>query len=109
MAMLALLHRIALRVAPPQLIELFPLASPRHRNTRSSATRHFPRLLERSFHSDVFKRSLYGLVFIYHLLPDVVVQATSIKIFQHKLQKALLLAAKDGVKEWQRLFSPQVS
>ena len=111
MAMLGVLHRIVLGIAPPQLSCLFPRAetAPMGRMpTRLWEIRHDLQLCERYFHADVFARSLYGMVRIYNLLPQSVVNAVSVKNFQRLLQNGLKRAAAAELDDWQALFSPTV-
>ena len=68
--------------------------------------RHNKQLHGRRYHTLVFGRSLFGLVRVYNLLPQSVVDATSVQSFQRVLQKGLLRAASTGVVRWQYLFSP---
>ena len=114
MAMLGLLHRVVLGQAPPQLRELFPFAvlTPARSNyqTRllSTVRRHNKQLLERPGHTDVFSRSLFGLVSSYNLLPQHIVDTGDISKFQHVLQQGLLRAAKEGLDDWQHVLAGHV-
>ena len=56
--------------------------------------------------TDVFKRSAFGLIAVYNLLPAHVVASESVKAFQSLLQKELRKAAHLGINNWQRLFAP---
>ena len=53
------------------------------------------------------RRSLFGLVGCYNLLPQKVVNCKTVKTFQKHLQNALKAhAAKvEGPERWQRLYS----
>ena len=65
MAMLGLLHRVTLGIAPAQIANLFPSASVQPVSripTRLWIMRHDKQLQERYGHTDVFQRSLFGLV-----------------------------------------------
>ena len=106
--MLAVLHRVTLGIAPPQLSSLFPLAliAARKAHTRLSSIRHGKQLLERRAFTDVFQRSLFGLVRVYNVLPQSVVDAPSISIFQGLLQDGLRRAAQANINRWPALFSP---
>ncbi len=112
--MLGLLHRISLGNAPPQLAELFPRApAPEPRfgpNTRLHRTvqRHDRQFLERPGHTDIFRRSLFGLVCSYNLLPQSVVDISSVSAFQSRLQRAVLKVARDGVDDWSHVLSGSV-
>lgn len=110
-AMLGLLHRISLGKAPPQLACLFPLAPVVPRRFRALTRlhrivqRHSRQFLERPAHTDCFKRSLFGLVSSYNLLPQSIVDIQTVSGFQSRLQSAVLRAANNGVENWALLLS----
>ena len=108
MAMLAVLHRITLNIAPPQLCNLFPCANVpvRSARTRLESLRHSKQFLERRASTDVFQRSLFGLVRVYNMLPQSVVDVPSVRIFQGLLQDGLRRAAQAHISKWPDLFSP---
>ena len=109
-AMLAVLHKVTLGLAPPQLAALFPRAAlpdPGRCATRLLVRRHQHQLAERTCRTDILKRSLFGLVRIYNLLPPEVVSASTISAFQSRLQKGVKAAAAQGVDNWNRLLSPE--
>ena len=111
MAMLGLLHRVILGDVSPQLRALFPLAplnDSRRLPTRLGVRRHRYQLQEPSFHTDVLKRSIFGLTVVYNLLPAKIVASKSVKVFQSLLQAALRNAAENGIDNWQRVFAPDV-
>ena len=109
--MLGLLHRISLGDAPAQLAELFPQApfsAPRFgpdTRLRRVVQRHNRQFTERPGHTDVFRRSLFGLVSAYNLLPQSVVDIPSVQDFQSRLQRAVLKAARENVENWSRILS----
>ena len=107
MAMLAVLHRIVLGEAPPQLRNMFPYAEVHRRNmsTRLDLLRHNKQLQERRFSTDVCQRSLFGLVRVYNVLPQSVVDAPCTRLFQRQLQVGLRRAAQARVPRWPDLFS----
>ena len=107
-AMLGLLHRRVLGQVSLQLTALFPFQqTPLDRySTRLASSRHPFQLEEPRFHTNVFRRSIFGLTVIYNLLPYHVIQAASVKRFQHLLQAALKSAFNIGMISWQSLFSP---
>ena len=105
MAMLGLLHKCALGEAPPQLLDLFPLAPPTHHpNTRLHARRHHLQLVDKTHgnHTTTFHRSLFGLVAIYNLLPPWTVAGT-VKTLQASLQYALKRLTDQP--DWQHLLN----
>ena len=115
-AMLGLLSKISWGNAPSQLQDLFPLSStPPPQRYGSTATRshvilqrHSQQFGERFCRTDTFQRSLFGLVGAYNLLPQDVVDVPSVSLFQAKLQKAVLKAARSNVENWQSVLSGSV-
>ncbi len=109
--MLGLLHRISKGDAPTQLAELFPKSPPARPRfgpqSRLHATvqRHDQQFVERTGHTDVFRRSLFGLVASYNLLPQSVVDISCVSAFQSRLQKAILKVARRGIDDWPRVLS----
>ena len=89
MAMLAVLHKINLGMVPPQLQALFPklgrVEEPlaRHR-LRYGRPLHTKQLATHAnfASSNVLQRSLFGLVHCYNGLPQRLVDASSVKVFQ---------------------------
>ena len=57
---------------------------------------------------DMLKWSLLGLVDVYNLLPQYVVNGTTVRIFQRRLQDMLREVAKNGAAQWENLFSPRI-
>ena len=109
-AMLAVLHKVVLGLAPPQLVAMFPRAPELEHDrvpTRLSVRRHRHQLLQRAFRTDVFKRSLFGMVAVYNLLPPEVVETTTVSAFQSSLQKGAKMAAAQEIQDWSRMFSPE--
>ena len=112
--MLGLLHRISLGKAPGQVTELFPKAAPiaprfgPQTRLHRTVQRHNRQFVERSGHTDIFGRSLFGLVSSYNLLPQSIVDSTCVSAFQGRLQRAVLKAAKNGVDNWTSLLSGHV-
>ena len=52
---------------------------------------------------------MLGLVDVYNLLPENIVAATDVSMFQTRLQRDLIHAAKGGVRDWQSLYSPRLT
>ena len=113
-AMLGMLHKVSLGVAPPQLAELFPLCGSVPENRRAARLGNQRRLHNRQLSrpvvarpTEAFQRSLFGLTECYNLLPQKAVDCKDVKSFQRLPQKALKVhATKDGVPEgWQLLFT----
>ena len=104
MAMLGLLHRAALKKGPEQLQELFPLQDTTGvHNTRLEGRRrqHGRQLKDRrgSTHLNAVRRSAFGLVSVYNLLPRTVVQHETVKAFQQSLAELLKERATVGCKD----------
>ena len=57
------------------------------------------------YSTDVFQRSLFGLVHLYNRLPQHMVDTNSVKLFQRKLQWGLRKWAEGGASDWQHLYS----
>ena len=90
-ALLGLIHRAALKKGPEQFHDLFSLEQRAERpNTRLAARRakHGRQLKEYRLetHLNVLRRSAFGLVSVYNLLPHEVVQLEEVKDFQTALQ-----------------------
>lgn len=58
---------------------------------------------------NVCRRSILGLVSVYNLLPEYVVQANSVSRFQNKLHRLVKTRALSLDVNWDRLFSPRWS
>ncbi len=94
-AMLGLLYRIAMRQAPTPLCELFQREDrvrTGHATTRGFVRRHPLQLREATAmggHTETFRRSLFGLVTVWNMVPKSVVLSGSIHSFQRGLQDAV--------------------
>ena len=111
MALLGLLHRVVFNDVSPQLAELFPPARTWPFNiatTRLQIRRHNRQLRQHAIGTETLRRSLFGLVKIYNLLPQQVIDLKSVQLFQCALQHALSLAACRNVRYWEFLFSPRL-
>ena len=111
-AMLGFLHKIVLGKAHPRLSDfIFPERRPAFpRSYRQPALRH-----DRQLHDPVdasatgaMKRSLFGLIYVYNLLPQSVVDACSIAAFQAKLQRGIKKAASQNTPGWETLLQAGV-
>ena len=111
-AMLGVLHKVNLGTAPPQLAALFHriglLEEPpeirklrfwRQLNNKQLATPVDPAS------SEVLRRSVFGLMRCYNKLPQIMVDATTIKLLQRELQLGLLRYAERGADDWKTLYS----
>ena len=50
-------------------------------------------------------RSIFGLIYTYNCLPQIVVDSASISITQRHLHRALICVAESSVFNWQTLFT----
>ena len=112
-AMLGLLHRASHGKAPDPLADLL-LAGSRHERepltavTRGEKVRHKRQMTEyvsRGGHTETLRRSCFGLVTIWNMLPPQVANCKQTKLCQRSLQKCLIrraLAAPDS--DWQHFF-----
>ena len=92
-AMLGLLHRIVLGLAPEPFESLiWPEPLPNNpRGWRLRRCRHSRQLHDplATCRHRVLERSIFGLIHTYNLLPQHVVDSLSVKTFQRKLQGAV--------------------
>ena len=70
--------------------------------------RHNKQLKEQTINTDILRHSLFGLVYIYNLLPQSIIDLRSVRQFQSVLQRALRLAASQRLPSWEYLFSPRL-
>lgn len=109
-AMLGLLYRIAMRQAPEPLCQLFRRdysTRSGHTATRGFGRRHSLQLCEATTmggHTEVFRRSLFGLVTVWNMVPEAVVRSGSVHSFQRGLQEALRRRALE-TPEFSRFFT----
>ena len=108
-AMLGLLHRCALKIAPPQLCELFPLAAPcvsTLPHTRLANHRHSCQLCDPCYgkHSCQLHRSLFGLVAVYNLLPAYCMK-NDVRSLQGVLQSMVVTACSKELPTWKTLLN----
>ena len=112
MAMLGLLHRVSHGRAPGPLQDLLGgsrRARPaRARGTRDSLLRHDRQMsdyISRGGHTEVLRRSTFGLVTVWNALPAWVVDTTSTKTFQRLLQQCLInRAVNNADTDWPHFF-----
>ena len=112
LAMLGLVHRTVLREGPVQFQNFFRLSEPRTAGyrTRGSSSRHSRQLEEvRGAHFlEIERRSALGLVGVYNLLPEDAVLASSVSVFQSRLQHYVKERAKAGCADWAESLSPRI-
>ena len=110
-AMLGLLHKCVLGVAHPELCKLFPLATPtlHHYRTRAAVRVHERQLLDRTQgrHTELLRRTAFGLARVYNRLPGGVVANNSVKGFQTDLTALARERCSAGAYRWYNCFSPR--
>ena len=106
-AMLSVLHRIVLGIAPVSMRELIPLSSSTlfHHGFKSDKVLHDKQLQDCTGHNSpvMLKRSLFGLVYVYNRLKQDVVDSKSVKVFQSNLYCIVKLACGTNPK-WEFLL-----
>ena len=111
-AMLGLLHRVNLGNASRQIVELFspvgtlPVGEFIGARVRSATAFHSKQLQDRvtATSSDQFKRSIFGMVRCYNVLPQDVVDAPTVQLFQRMLQDGVKEQVRNAYPEWQSIF-----
>ena len=111
-AMLGVLHKVTLDLAPPQLADLFLVTGLVEEALTLQRLRYWRPLHTRQLHthasfdcSEIMRRSLFGLVHCYNRLPQRVVDTKTVKSFQGALQQALKRHSSSAAEAWQNLFS----
>jgi len=100
-AMLGFVHKRVLGKCHPALIKALPFADyalPYHDKTLSAVLdecKHFPHM---------HNNSLWYFVILYNRLPQVLVDAVSVKVFQSKLTQLVRLRAQQGDIRWRESF-----
>ena len=114
-AALGLIHRCVLKKAPGALLDFFYQTDahvPVH-NTRLEASKHDRQIFDLADggKSQLFKRSVFGNVRVYNRLPQHVVNATSVSMFQKFLQFAVrrCLRQRGARHSWTHLLSRSMS
>ena len=111
-AMLGVLHKVVLGIAPKQISDLFPILGVVDEPFLRQRVRHFRPLHDKQISTqadfmstDLMQRSLFGLVRCYNQLPQSVVESKSVRAFQGLLQFGLKSMASSNRDSWQTLFS----
>jgi hypothetical protein len=109
MAMLGVIHRCVLGKGPGQIREYFNFEASNHTVGRSALRRHNRQLT--TYRTGKFlettAKSIFGLIDIYNLLPQAIVDANDVHLFQAKLQGMLKGEVRKGRSDWETLFSPR--
>lgn len=106
MAMLGLIHRIVIGFGP----RYFRLAPPlNHSDGKETQRRHNRQLnTHRKGHFlDIVTDSALGLVDVYNLLPQLIVDADDVSTFQKRLQVNLIDESERGTLDWKEMYSPR--
>ena len=98
-AMLGLIHRTTLGKGPDQFQDFFK------RDPQGYGTLRDPR---HACKSPLIKRSAFGLVAIYNMLPPSVVEIKSVSAFQKRLQEVIVTYAASGHTQWAEVLSPRL-
>ena len=109
-AKLGLIHRTMIGSGPIHFQNCFTRAPMSTRpDGREAQKRHDKQIV--SYRQGDFLQlvthSILGLVDIYNLLPKYVVNAWTVKLFQHRLQELLKASVTDDVSNWKKIFSPR--
>ena len=107
-ALLGLIHRVVLGLAPPQFSDFVRLADrvvfPR--SHRAPDLRHAMQLHDPTcgVESRMLQRSFPRLIYTYNLLPQTVVDKATVSTFQGAIQVAVSRAARVGIEKWEELL-----
>ncbi|CAE8713039.1 unnamed protein product, partial [Polarella glacialis] len=107
-AMLGLLHKVAVGRAPPQFSKFIRPAGSFNfpRDLRLRYGRHNRQLHDPTdgTQSNTMQRSILGLVYSYNLLPQHLVASDNTSTFQKALQNAIKFAERSGIESWRVLL-----
>ena len=109
-AMLGLIHRCTLGNGPLHFKDFFTPATTLRRNTRSGGRLHSKQLMDirdRPF-LEIERRSVLGLIWVYNRLPQDIINADDVRIFQRNLQLILKQQISSGYEDWSTTFSPRI-
>ena len=102
---LGLLHKIQLGDAHLDFGNLFARQTCEFiANTRHGRRRHGKQLEEMTGNSLFFRRSLFGAVRVYNVLPEYVVNASSVSTFQQLLTKDARSRCQQGGAVWKNVY-----
>ena len=106
-AILGALHKRVLGLCHPSFVKLLPWH--RDRFPEDSSDGHDKKLyghrLEAKFHPALFSRSIFAMIDIYNVLPQYVVDAASVSIFQHRLTDIARRRCEMDVPAWADSFN----
>ena len=111
-AMLGVLHKVNLGTAPPQLAALFPRIGLVDELPEKCRLRLWRQLHNMQLAtpvdlaaSDFLRRSVFGLMRFYNKLPQIMVNAKTVKLLQRELQLGFLRYAELSVNECKTVYS----
>ena len=110
MGMLGVIHRAVLGEGPDHFRKHFQAKVSCTRPEGRESTRRHGKQLEtfrKGNFLDLVKNSILGLVDIYNILPTFIVEATTVKVFQTRLQRLMMEMAGNSSPSWATLFSPR--
>ena len=105
-AMLGVIHRSVLGHGPAQFQNFFKLKPVTTRSRRRWHSKHLDDPREWAS-LGILSRSALGLVRVYNLLPQAVVDSASTSSFQRALQSLVRQRAHDGCTDWADTLSPR--
>ena len=109
-AMLGVVHRTVLGQGPPHFARWFIRESEQVLRRSARQTRNSVRPLKKMPSGRglcIFKRSAFGLIDVYNLLPNDIVSQNDVKQFQSALSAMVKREAAAGNPSWRSLFSPR--
>ena len=102
---LGLLHKIQLGDAHPDFGNLFARKTCAFiANTRHGRRRHGKQFQEIAGNSLFFRRSLFGAVRVYNVLPEHIVNASSVSMLQQLLTKDARSRCQQGAATWKNIY-----
>ena len=107
-AMLGLIHKTNIGLAPSFRKYFRVDTATALPNTRRSARRHRFHLEELELRLATTRRSVLGLIPVYNSLPSEAIEANNTKDFQASLQAMLKDLCRRGTERWQRAYSPRL-
>ena len=103
---LGLLHKVQLGEAHPDFSLLFQKAVHTSTSrTRLDTRRHRKQFCEVFGCTDYFNRSVFAATRVYNVLPEYVINASSVTMFQSFLTKDARVACRSGSKRWHGMYN----
>ena len=107
--MLGCIHRAALQQGPPPLWKFFRRTMRPSAASMRRGSRHSFQIMEwpPGRNLEIMRRSALGMIRVYNLLPQEVVDKADVKSFQSALTQMLRDRVNGGDEQWRWLFSPR--